>query len=1034
MIALANRLCVAELFACAVSHKAGNQRRIAIFGIKGRLPGGSVGSRMICNWGRGYRVMKNRSHRSAGNLVSSGRAGSVEKCFQTRERFGEKSSCGTWRLFPLFVVGLAALVGMSGCALTGNTKASTTTPIITVAMTQTPPTYLNVKNAVPLSATVSDDPADAGVDWVALCGSAPLCGSFSPAHTASGGTTMFTAPSEVPTHSTVTVTVLSTTNHGVQSAAFVTITSGVKSVSITNAPPAALPAGVTINLAATVAGDPSNLGVDWKATCGTSGVLRTPVDCTPPDLHSQPGASIQFAVPSPQQIANIIGSTVILTAYATADHNFSATASFTVTPGPTISLTQVPPSTMLTNATANVAAVVANDTTNSGVTWNLGCTTAPCGSISASTSASGQTVTYTAPATVSGSNVVVISAFPTAVGNSVIAKASVTIVAPVSVKITQGVPTSSIVQGTTAPLIATVSNDPASGGVDWTVSCGSAGACGSFSPAHTASGVATTFTAPSAVPSANNVTITATSTTDPSKSDKQIVTVTAGAPPDSLLRGQFVILLTSKNSRNGPYALGGVITGDGVGNILSGAVDLVDASGNASPAVSLSPSTYSIGLDGRGQIQLLISPNSPIVNFGVNGSGAITLSVVFVTPQHALLRETDSFGSATGTLDLQNATDFASFEKGSWHNGIYSLELSGTEASSPYLGYSVASAVTLDFSTSSYSYIADQSDKGKITSIPFTVARRSFATQRDQNGQLTFINPINLGLPTQFNLDAWLIDANHFVVTDWRDSFSGTPNIIVGGYLTAQPSSPSISGTYAFTEAGATSSTLPQVAGGILPCGSTGTLEVTPLNGTALSNQPITGTCTAPANGRGIIAISGASTAGINQFAAYPTLDQGLYLIELDGGAAGSSGPSGAGVALQQTLSTPISNSALVGNYASSFHADTPLGPQDFSARIVSDGISTLSGVADVGFFNTTAVPPIGTPSLNATLAGSFTAGADGRFPMTLTIVPATGQPTPEFTTLHSACYFVDANMCLLLGLDITAPGTGLLRLQNTGL
>jgi hypothetical protein len=980
--------------------------------------------------------MKNRSHRGAGNLVSSGRAGSVEKCFQTRERFGEKSWCGAWRLFPLFVVGLAALLGMAGCALTGKTNASATTPIITVTMTQIPPAYLNVQNAVPLSASVSDDPANAGVDWVALCGSAPLCGSFSPAHTVSGGTTIFTAPSEVPTHSTVTVTALSTTNHGVQLASSVTIISGVTSVNITQLPPASLPAGVTITLAATVAGDPSNLGVDWKATCGTSGVLRTPVDCTPPGFHSQPGASILFAVPSQLQVSNIVGSTVILTAYATADHNFSATALFAVTPGPTISLTQVPPSTMLTNATANLAAVVVNDTTNSGVTWSLGCTEAPCGSISPSHAASGQTVTYTAPPTVSTSNVVVITATSTAVGPAVSTTASVTIVAPVSVKITQGVPTSSIVQGTTAPLIATVSNDPASGGVDWTVSCGSAGACGSFSPTHTVSGVPTTFTAPSAVPSGNTVTITATSTTDPSRSDKETVTVTAGAPPNSLLLGKFVILLTSKNSRNGPYALGGVISGDGIGNITNGAVDLVDASGNASPAavVSISPSTYSIGLDGRGQIQLLINTGALQGSFGVNGSGAITLSVVFVTPQHALLRETDSFGSATGTLDLQNATDFTSFESGSWHNGIYSLELSGTEASSPYFGYAVASAVTLDFSTSSYSYIADQSDKGKITSIPFTVAPRSFTTSRDQNGQLSFINPINLGLPTQFNLDAWLIDANHFVVTDWRDSFSGTPNIIVGGYLTLQPSSPSISGTYAFTEAGATSSAQPQVAGGILACGSTGTLEVTPLNGTALSNQPITDTCTAPANGRGIIAISGASTAGINQFAAYPTLDQGLYLIELDGGAAGNSGPSGAGVALQQTLSTPISNSALVGNYASSFHADTALGPQDFSARIVSDGISTLSGVADVDFFNTTAAPPIGTPSLNAALAGSFTAGADGRFPMTLTIVPATGQPTPEFTTLHSACYIVDANMCLLLGMDITAPGTGLLRLQNTGL
>jgi hypothetical protein len=638
----------------------------------------------------------------------------------------------------------------------------------------------------------------------------------------------------------------------------------------------------------------------------------------------------------------------------------------------------------------------------------------------------------------------VITASVTAVDQALVkATASVSIIVPLSVKITQGVPTGSIVQNHSASLVATVSNDAASAGVDWSVTCGSPGACGTFSPTHTASGAATTFTAPNAVPAGNTVTITATSTTDPTQSDKETVTVTVGVPPNSLLLGHFVILLTAKNSSNGPYALGGVISGDGIGNITSGALDLADGLGHASGNVqAISPSTYSIGPDGRGQIRLLTNTNTTLgFSFGVSGSGAITLSVVFVTPKHALLSETDSFGSGTGTLDLQNATDLASFASGSWHNGIYSLELSGTEASSPYPGYSMASAVTIDFSTTSYSYVTDQSDKGVITEVSFATVPRNFTTTRNQNGELQFTNPINLGLPIKFSFDAWLIDANHFVVTDWVDSFSGSPNlgipnVIVGGYLTAQPSSPSVSGTYAFIEAGATPAPAaqPQTAGGILTCGSSGTLDVAPLGGVVVSNQPITAVCPPPANGRGLITISGAATAGISQFAAYPTLDQGFYLIELDGGPAGSSGPSGAGVALQQTLSIPVPSSALSGKYASDFHASTALGPQNFAGQVISDGVSNLSGAADVNFY-AIAAPPVGTPSLNAALTGSFTASTDGRFPLTLMIVPATGQPTPEFTTLHSAaCYTVDANTCLLLGLDTTAPGTGILKLQNTGL
>jgi hypothetical protein len=120
--------------------------------------------------------------------------------------------------------------------------------------------------------------------------------------------------------------------------------------------------------------------------------------------------------------------------------------------------------------------------------------------------------------------------------------------------------------------------------------------------------------------------------------------------------------------------------------------------------------------------------------------------------------------------------------------------------------------------------------------------------------------------------------------------------VIVTGYLTLRPSWASVSGTYAFTESGATTAAQPQVAGGIFTCGSADTLDVAPLGGTLTANQAITAACSAPTFGRGVITLSGAGSTGINSFAAYPTLDQGLSLIELDGGSAGTSSPSGAGV------------------------------------------------------------------------------------------------------------------------------------------
>jgi len=412
------------------------------------------------------------------------------------------------------------------------------------------------------------------------------------------------------------------------------------------------------------------------------------------------------------------------------------------------------------------------------------------------------------------------------------------------------------------------------------------------------------------------------------------------------------------------------------------------------------------------------------------------LSVVFVTPQHALLSETDTFGDATGTLDLQNAADLASFQNGSAGlNGTYSLQLSGTELASHSPGYFVAAALTFQASGASYTLTgstADLAANGAITSVPFNATSQAFLNPVQNFGRIS-LSPLNLGLPKNLNPDLWLIDANHFIVIDWLDATSG-PFVLTAGYLTAQPASPSVSGTFAFTEAGATATAQPQVAGGVLTCGSTGTLDVVPLGGTVVNDQPINAICMAPANGRAMITLSGATTAGVSQFAAYPTSDRGLYLIELDGGATGSSGPSGAGLALQQTLSSPISASAFAGQYASSFAATTALGSQTDTAQIISDGVSNVTGGADVNSFNVTAAPPIAAPSPGATLTGSYTAGSDGRFPLALTIVPVAGHPTPQITVLSPACYIVDANTCLLLGLDPSAPGTGILQLQKTGL
>lgn len=92
-----------------------------------------------------------------------------------------------------------------------------------------------------------------------------------------------------------------------------------------------------------------------------------------------------------------------------------------VTKSVAIAFQPAPPASVAINTTASLTAVVTNDPSNSGVDWSVECalpvtgTSSPCGSLSASHTASGTPVTYTPPTTFPGSSLpVTILAFATA--------------------------------------------------------------------------------------------------------------------------------------------------------------------------------------------------------------------------------------------------------------------------------------------------------------------------------------------------------------------------------------------------------------------------------------------------------------------------------------------------------------------------------------------------------------------------------------------------------------------------------------------
>ena len=122
---------------------------------------------------------------------------------------------------------------------------------------------------------------------------------------------------------------------------------------------------------------------------------------------------------------------------------------------------------------------------------------------------------------------------------------------PQSISVVLSTVSASVVPGGTTTVSATVSNDSMNAGVSW--SCAPANACGLFSPSSTASAVATTYTAPAVVPAGGQVTVTAKSITDPTKSASSVVMITDSAsevrfdvsPPPTIHPSQTVSVSAS---------------------------------------------------------------------------------------------------------------------------------------------------------------------------------------------------------------------------------------------------------------------------------------------------------------------------------------------------------------------------------------------------------------------------------------------------------------------------------------------------------
>lgn len=287
-------------------------------------------------------------------------------------------------------------------------------------------------------------------------------------------------------------------------------------------------AGTTaISFSATVQNDSSNKGVTWSLTASGS-------SCSPTCGALSAATSTSVTYTPPAAAGASPNNQPTLTATSVANTSKTATDTFTVSPAVSVTITNKVSTVNAGSEPFVLNATVANDSTNSGVSWALtanGSACSPaCGSLSGSTTAS---VTYAPPATTPASpnNQPKITA--TSIANSSEFDFDSFTISQAAISVTILNKIASVPANSGNVLFnASVQNDSANAGVTWTLKANGANCQPTCGTITTFTQISVGYTPPSSVPSSPNnaPTLTAISVSNNTKTDTDTFTITAAVP------------------------------------------------------------------------------------------------------------------------------------------------------------------------------------------------------------------------------------------------------------------------------------------------------------------------------------------------------------------------------------------------------------------------------------------------------------------------------------------------------------------------
>lgn len=326
---------------------------------------------------------------------------------------------------------------------------------------------------------------------------------------------------------------------------------------------------------------------------------------------------------------------------------------------------------------------------------------------------------------------------------------------------------------------------------------------------------------------------------------------------NSSLSGTYVFSSTGTDSESGQFlVLAGAITADGSGHITGGNVDVVDF--NAGFGSGTATGSYVVGTDGRGQFQVAVTN---VQSFKFN--------FVLSSTSHGLVTEYDTFGTGSGTIDLQTSLTGISQLANS-----YALSLAGADISD---SFPLASAGSITFNSSGVSSAGIQDFNENA--IPLTGrALSGTATLGTGTAPGTMVLNGALGSST---FDFYPVDSTHFKVIE-----TDLTNAFLAGDFYTQTNATIPAGQVVFTMAGGTTHTFPTVVGGYATTDANGNFtngsEDLNQTGSFVPGNAFSGLASSggAVGGRVIVALTGLPTA--SQWVVYPTTSAGLIILEVD--------------------------------------------------------------------------------------------------------------------------------------------------------